>query len=124
MTTVLIVDDEALAAEETAEALELAGLSTQWSADPFDAIARAENPAVGVVVTDLRMPGLDGARLIDRLRASRTDLCFVIVTGHGTIDQGPADPPEILARLRKPLDLVALIDLLRLHLAESRDHAE
>jgi len=60
MTTVLIVDDEALAAEETAEALELAGLSTQWSADPFDALARAADSAIGLVVTDLRMPGLDG----------------------------------------------------------------
>src|SRR5258708_11763609 len=98
MTTVLIVDDEALAAEETAEALELAGLSTQWSADPFDALARAADSAIGLVVTDLRMPGLDGAHLIDRMRASRPDLRFVIVTGHGTIDQGPADPPEILAR--------------------------
>lgn len=112
----LIVDDEPLVAEEMAEALDLAGIPAQWSTDPLEALARAAALDIRLVVTDLRMPGLDGAVLIDRLRAFCPGIRFVIVSGHGAAGNDAADPPDVLGRFRKPVDVAALIALLRPHI--------
>lgn len=114
MTSVLLVDDEPLVVDEMAEVLEDAGLGVCALTDPYDALQRAVDPAIRVVVTDLRMPGLGGEGLIALLGAIRPDLRFVVVTGHSS----PAEicefeTPVRTALLQKPVAAAALIDAVR-----------
>jgi DNA-binding NtrC family response regulator len=113
MSAVLIVDDDPCCAEELAEALEDAGLAVSWSSDPEEALRRGADPSVRLVITDLRMPGIGGERLIALLHAERPDLRFIVITGHA----GHADDPftggrEILARFGKPVRSPAVVKLV------------
>lgn len=114
MSVILIVDDDPYCAEELAEALENAGLSVSWCSDPTEALRLGTYPVTRLVITDLRMPGIGGERLIEQLHASRPELRFIIITGHA----GHADDPltggrEILARFGKPVHSPAVVRLAR-----------
>lgn len=110
MDTVLLVDDDrpVLAAGE--QTLELAGFSVVACATGEQALELLDRARPAVVVTDLRMPGIDGMELLARLRARDPELPVVLVTGHGdvamavrAIREGAYDfvekptPPEMLA---------------------------
>ena len=67
---ILIVDDEANARTALAELLRDEGYSVETAADGFKALPKLEEFAPDVVVTDLKMPGLDRARADAEGRAS------------------------------------------------------
>jgi DNA-binding response OmpR family regulator len=120
MSAALVVDDEALAAQETAEALEAAGIDARWCSNPEKALRLAVDPAIALVITDLRMPGLDGLQLVEHLRAARPALPIVILTGHAAgVDREALDRPGVVAALAKPLDIKALIDVVTAVLGEA-----
>ena len=97
---VLVVDDEAEVAEEIADGLRLDGYGCAVAgsgAEALDAVARAGG-AIGVVVTDIRMPGMDGLALAGRLAALPPDAAVevVFITGH-------AEPSDVGGTVvRKP----------------------
>lgn len=114
MSAILIVDDDPYCAEELAEALDHAGLSVSWCSDSTEALRRGVDPALRLVITDLRMPGIGGERLIAQLHASRPELRFVIITGHaGHADDRLTGGREILARFGKPVHSPAVVTLAR-----------
>ena len=114
MTKILVIDDEPMAAEEMAETLEAAGFIAQWSSDPFEALAQAVDPAIRLVVTDLRMPGLDGEQLMAQLRASRDDLNFIVVSGNSSETEKIGRSAAITTqRLSKPVAGEQLIACVR-----------
>jgi DNA-binding NtrC family response regulator len=110
---ILIVDDNVALAENLAEVLALEGYRTDVAASAEEALASALSADLSVVVTDFRLPGLDGAELVTRLRERRLGMRFVVISGHtddGTIDRAR----EAGARFfPKPLDLEALRRFLR-----------
>jgi DNA-binding response OmpR family regulator len=77
---VLVVDDERFFREAIAETLAAAGIDAEEVASGADALARAEDPALGVVVLDVQMPGLDGLEVLRRLRADRPELRIIILS--------------------------------------------
>lgn len=83
--TVLLVEDDADVLAGATQALRLAGLSVRGftSAEPVLALLHADFP--GVLVTDVRLPGLDGLELLRRAMALDPKLPVVLVTGHGDI---------------------------------------
>ncbi len=112
MSAVLVVDDDPCCAEELAEALENTGIAVSWASDPAVALRFGADPALRLVITDLRMPGINGELLIALLHAENPTLRFIVITGHG----GHADDPftggrEILARFGKPVHSSAVVKL-------------
>ncbi|TCZ56292.1 response regulator [Roseicella aquatilis] len=98
---VLMAEDEWLAAEILAEGLEDAGFRVLTAADGQAALELAAAGAeFDLLLTDLRMPRLDGRELIARLRAERPDLPVVVMTGY------PPDGPDALHEGRAPLRLL------------------
>jgi len=113
---ILMAEDERLAAEVLEEGLVDAGFEVITAPDGEAALQLASTGTLfDVLLTDLRMPRLDGRELITRLRADRPDLPVVVMTGyppHGgktELHDGSA-PLELLT---KPIELARLIDAIR-----------
>lgn len=83
--TVLLVDDEEEIRHSTAQSLELAGIAVQEFASAESAVSYVTPGLNGVLVTDIRMPGMDGMSLLARVREIDPDLPVILVTGHGDV---------------------------------------
>ena len=85
MTLVYIVDDDDAVRDSLAILLESAGLTIEAfpSADP--ALARAREKTPDCLVTDIRMPGMDGMELFAALTKAGVDTPVIIMTGHGEV---------------------------------------
>jgi two-component system, NtrC family, response regulator AtoC len=85
MGQILVVDDEEGLREYLAEALEQDGHEVVQAEDGIAALERIAERNVQVVLTDLKMPRLDGHALIKRLRAEHPELEIIVLTAHGTV---------------------------------------
>src|SRR3954463_12810143 len=82
---ILIVDDEANARAALSEILREEGYTTETAADGFKALGKMEEFTPDVVLTDLKMPGLDGIGLMEKAGNMPTAATFVVMTAFGTI---------------------------------------
>jgi len=83
---VLFVDDDAAMRSANAQTLELAGFEPVLAASATEAMTELENGFDGVVVSDIRMPGMGGLQLFEAIRAIDPDLPVILITGHGDVD--------------------------------------
>ncbi|ABL72718.1 sigma-54-dependent transcriptional regulator [Paracoccus denitrificans] len=128
MPEVMLVEDDADLRQATAETLELAGFRVHAfdAAAPALDVLRPDFP--GVILSDLRMPGLSGLDFLDRARGVAPDVPFVLITAHGDV------PAAIRAMrggahdfLEKPCAPELMLDVLKraqamrdLHLENAR----
>jgi two-component system response regulator FlrC len=84
-STVLVVDDDAAFRELVVEILASESYRILEAADAEGALKRAAHEQVDLVLTDERMPGLDGLELARRLRAASEPPAVVLMSAHGTI---------------------------------------
>lgn len=83
---VLIVDDERGMCEMLAADLELRGLEAVWTISPQDAFEKLKADDYHVVLTDLKMPGMSGTELCERIVANRPDVPVVVMTAFGSLE--------------------------------------
>ena len=83
---VLLADDEESFRRVHEYQLREAGYDVTSVADGDAALAAFRDGLHDLVVSDIRMPGLDGLELLGRLKAISPDTPVVVVTGHGTIE--------------------------------------
>lgn len=112
---ILMAEDERLAAEVLEEVLLDAGFHVTAAPDGQAALEAAAAIRFDILLTDLRMPRLDGRELIARLRAERPGLPVVVMTGYPPPDGAAAlhDGSGPLRLLTKPIDLAGLVATLR-----------
>jgi DNA-binding NtrC family response regulator len=84
-TKVLIVDDEPSACQMCVEILSGMGLKTETADSGTRALTLLATGRVDIVLTDVRMPGIDGIELLKILRQKYPQTDVVIMTGYGTI---------------------------------------
>ena len=82
---VFLIDDDKDLRRATAQTLELAGFAVSAFADPREAIAAISPAFEGIVVSDIRMPHIDGLQLFALLKDMDADLPVILITGHGDI---------------------------------------
>ncbi len=84
--TVLIIDDEPLMRLSMEDALRAVGCDVRAAATGSEGLAMLEQAVSDIVVTDLRLPGIDGLRLLQaaKQRSSRTEV--VVITAHGSVE--------------------------------------
>ncbi|MDP1918020.1 MAG: sigma-54 dependent transcriptional regulator [Myxococcales bacterium] len=85
-TTVLVVDDDLANLESVCRIFQKEGVSTLSAPDGSKALDLLRKPEVGVLVTDLMMPGLDGQALLKAARAMRPDVEVVLMTAYATVE--------------------------------------
>lgn len=110
---ILIVDDEPNARNALAELLEDAGYSVSTASDGRTALSQMEQIDPDVVLTDLKMPGMDGLSLIEHGRPMSPHATFIVMTAFGTIDTAVrAIKLGAESYLTKPLELDAVIAIV------------
>jgi two-component system C4-dicarboxylate transport response regulator DctD len=89
-TPVILVDDDPHLLKATAQTIELAGFEVRRFAKASEALVAIEASFKGVVVSDIRMPDIDGLQLFERIRRLDADLPVILMTGHGDIPMAVA----------------------------------
>ncbi len=120
---VLIVDDEANARAALGEILRDEGYATETAADGFKALGKLEEFAPDVVLTDLKMPGLDGIAFMEKARAANPTAVFVVMTAFGSISSAvdavkrgaenyltkPLNPEELTVVVERAFEKASLL---------------
>jgi diguanylate cyclase (GGDEF)-like protein len=112
---ILSVDDDVLSARGAARVLERSGYAVDVATSTEEALALMAAHRYDTIVTDLAMPGADGAALIVRGRELQPSVTYVVVTGcaeaSARLATAPAD--SVLGILHKPWVPNDLVDLVR-----------
>ncbi len=123
----LLVDDDPDLLRLLAIRLEAAGYRIETAANGHEALARASIERPQLVITDMQMPGMDGAALFDALRVQHPLLPVIILTAHGSIpDAVAATQQGVFGYLTKPYEPKALLELVAraLRLGPANEPAE
>jgi len=89
-STVLVVDDDRANLESVCRIFQKEGVQTLAAPNGQEALELLRRPEVGVVVTDLMMPGVDGQALLTASRAMRPDVEVVLMTAYATVETAVA----------------------------------
>src|SRR5437879_2794355 len=99
-------------------ALRRKGHAVETASNGVDAVSKLESAPVQAVITDLRMPGLDGLELLQHIRRSQRALPVIVLSAYGTVptavDAMKAGATDFLL---KPFSHTALDEILNHHLA-------
>lgn len=123
LNRVALIDDDDAFRNALTERLELDGLNVAAFASAEAALKVVNDRFDGVVVTDLRMPGMDGRQLVERLSGVDPDLPVVMMTGHGDIAEAvdamkrgaydflakPFAPERLVETIRRALEKRSLV---------------
>ncbi len=108
-----------------AESLTKRGYAASWCAAADDAFAQVMAGQVEVVVTDLRMRGMNGVELCERIVANRPDVPVIVMTGFGTLETAVATiRAGAFDFLTKPFDPDVLTVAVERAVRQLRLHAE
>ncbi|MEP7310077.1 MAG: sigma-54 dependent transcriptional regulator [Acidobacteriota bacterium] len=121
---ILVIDDEAAIRDSLKMTLEYEGYEFVAAATGQEGLALAEREAPDLVVLDVKMPGMDGIEVLDRLRAMNDSIPVIVISGHGTIGtaveatkkgafdfiEKPFASERVLVSLRNALDQRRLRD--------------
>lgn len=88
--TIIFVEDDSALRDATTQALELAGFSVAACSRAAEALAIIESGFPGIVISDIRMAGMDGLQLMAAIRRIDPGLPVVLTTGHGDVDMAVA----------------------------------
>jgi two-component system response regulator HydG len=105
----MIVEDDRSMGEMLEVDLRLRGLETQWYPSAEEVLAQWQHDDVDVVLTDLKLPGLNGLDLCTRIVANRPDIPVVVLTAFGSMETAMA-AMRVGAYdfVNKPVDMDAL----------------
>jgi two-component system response regulator AtoC len=122
MARILVVDDEEGLREFLAEALAGDGHSVEAKEDGQAALEELGRRGYDLLVTDLKMPRLDGLELLRRAKAELPELEVLVLTAHGSVDSAvEAMKLGAFDYLQKPLSSPAELRLLARRALERRE---
>jgi two-component system, NtrC family, nitrogen regulation response regulator NtrX len=121
---VLVIDDEVAIRDSLRMTLEYEGYEFVGAATGQEGLALVERETPDLVVLDVKMPGMDGLEVLDRLRSKGETVPVLVISGHGTIStaveavkkgafdfiEKPFSSEKVLVSLRNALDSRRLRD--------------
>jgi DNA-binding NtrC family response regulator len=126
-TGILVVDDDPIIREGLKRILEEQGYAVETYASGFLAVERMDETAFDLVITDLKMPGMNGIEVLKHLKALQPEVPIIMITGYSTVDTAveamkngavdyiakPFSPEDITEKVRSALEqkLVLLDDI-------------
>ena len=112
--TLWIVDDDQSIRWVLEKALDKAGMAVRSFADANSALKALEQAEPDALITDIRMPGMDGLELLERLRTLHPTLPVIVITAHSDLDSAvSAYQGGAFEYLPKPFDIDDVVSLAR-----------
>jgi DNA-binding NtrC family response regulator len=122
-TRILIVDDEEIVRESMSGWLEKDGYSLSSAPDGASALKAVDEGDWSILVVDLKMPGIDGLQVLQKVKESHPQIAIVIMTAYATVDTAvramklgaydyivkPFDPEELSLMIQKIVAQQALV---------------
>jgi heterodisulfide reductase subunit A len=110
---ILVVDDELIVRDSLKEWLEEEGFSVDMAESGPDALKRLAEGPYHLMLTDIKMPGMDGVEVLQKAKESCPDLCVVMMTAYATVETAvEAMKTGALDYLVKPFDPDKLIPMV------------
>ena len=123
MAKVLIIDDERPIRSTLREILEYEKLQIEEAEDGKKGLEKFLKEDFDVVLCDIKMPGMDGVEVLERMQAAKPDVPVIMISGHGTIDTAvdslkkgaydyipkPPDLNRLLVSVRNALERKSLV---------------
>lgn len=123
MAKVLIIDDERPIRSTLREILEYEKIEVDEAEDGRKGLEKFQKVAYDVVLCDIKMPGMDGIEVLDKIQGINPDVPVIMISGHGNIDTAveslkkgaydyiskPPDLNRLLVSIRNALDRKDLI---------------
>jgi CheY-like chemotaxis protein len=118
--SVLVLDDEPIVGKRLKPALEKSGFVVECFERPAEALARLQEKEFDIVVTDLRMEGMDGIQILEHVMTHCKRTRVILITGYATVEvarealvKGAFD---FISKPFKPRDLRAVVNKAALSL--------
>ncbi|MGE4110778.1 MAG: response regulator transcription factor, partial [Burkholderiales bacterium] len=109
-----LIDDDAAVRDGLALLIGTVGLRVQTWADPQAFMTQFDRNSIGAVVLDVRMPGISGLTVLEKLVAEGVDQPVIMLTGHGTVELcRRAFKSGAAEFLEKPVDDQKFLDALQ-----------
>ncbi len=111
---VLLVDDEREFVQTLSERLQMRDMGCVAAFDGASALDLVRNDDPEVMILDLKMPGIDGMEVLNRVKEIRPEIEVIVLTGHGS-EQDKQDCLSMgaFAYMQKPIDINTLSQLLK-----------
>src|SRR5262245_42771902 len=90
MIKILLIDDESQNLEALATVVERDGYTPVKASSGEVALRLLEHEAIDLVITDLKMPGMDGFALLKKIKAQQPNVAVIVITAYGTIETAVA----------------------------------
>jgi DNA-binding NtrC family response regulator len=125
MPDILIVDDDRNVGRVLKELLDRQGFEVDAVTSVFDAQPIIEEGDLDLVITDLKMPGLDGMDLLAHCRAKKPEMPVIMISAFGSVDAAvSAIKRGAYDFITKPVDETDLLNVVNKALAESSSNRE
>ena len=122
-TRILVVDDEEIVRESLCGWLEKDGYTVAAAADGPSALERVGRERWSILLLDLKMPGMDGLQVLERVKEVQPEAAVVLMTAYATVDTAvtamkmgaddylvkPFDPQELSLLIRRIVDRQSLV---------------
>ncbi|WP_051195811.1 MULTISPECIES: response regulator transcription factor [Thermaceae] len=112
MKRVLVVDDDPSIQRLMRRLLELLGCSVEVVGSGEECLLRLEAGPPDLLILDLMLPGLDGAAVLQRLRARRLALPVLVISAKDEAESLPGELPGVSAYLTKPVRIGELVEVV------------
>lgn len=114
MSRILVIDDERSIRNTLKDILEYEKYSVDLAEDGIKALDKIKTASYDVILCDIKMPGMDGIEVLDKLQEYIPDTPVVMISGHGNIDTAVESIKKgAFDFIEKPLDLNRLLITIR-----------
>lgn len=111
---VLLVDDEEELVSTLVERLGFRGIQADYALDGYQALDKMKSGHYQVVVLDLKLPGMAGTDVLQRITHDYPGIPVLLITGHGSpVDGQPSQLEGAYDYLVKPVKLDVMVDRIR-----------
>ena len=114
MSRILVIDDERSIRNTLKDILEFEKYHVELAEDGYQAIELLKTTDFDVILCDIKMPGMDGIEVLQKIEEMKPDIPVVMISGHGNIDTAVESIKKgAFDFIEKPLDLNRLLITLR-----------
>jgi DNA-binding NtrC family response regulator len=113
-TSILVLDDEPIVCKRLKPFFQKAGYEVEAFGRSDEALARVRERRFDVIITDLKMPGMDGLAFLGQVRTLHPDTDVIVITGFATLETARESFRNgVFDFVAKPFKLPAILDAVR-----------